>query len=50
MGHNKVQAVITNNGANIVAAVCKAGWAHYPCFAHTLNLAVKDSIKESSSP
>lgn len=42
---DKVQAVITDNGANFVAAVRKAGWAHYPCFAHTLNLVVKDSIK-----
>lgn len=41
----KVHAVITGNGANMVAVVRKAGWAHYPCFAHTLNLAVKDSIK-----
>ncbi len=29
----------------MVAAVCKAGWSHYPCFAHTLNVAVKDCIK-----
>uniref|UniRef100_A0A3Q3QX58 HAT C-terminal dimerisation domain-containing protein n=1 Tax=Monopterus albus TaxID=43700 RepID=A0A3Q3QX58_MONAL len=36
---------VTDEWANIVAAVRKAGWAHYPCFAHTLNLVVKDSIK-----
>uniref|UniRef100_A0A671XLS4 HAT C-terminal dimerisation domain-containing protein n=1 Tax=Sparus aurata TaxID=8175 RepID=A0A671XLS4_SPAAU len=42
---DKIQAVITDNGANMVAAVLKAGWAHYPCFAHTLNLVVKDSFK-----
>ena len=29
----------------MVAAVHKAGWAHYPCFAHTLNLVMKDSFK-----
>lgn len=29
----------------MVAAVRKAGWSHYPCFAHTLNLVVKDSLK-----
>ena len=28
----------TDNCENMVAAVRKAGWAHYPCFAHTLNL------------
>jgi len=43
----KVLAVVTDNGANMVAAVHKAGWRHYPCFAHTLNLVVKDAIKES---
>ncbi|CAL9706231.1 unnamed protein product [Knipowitschia caucasica] len=41
----KVIAVITDNGANVVAAVNMAGWTHYPCFAHTLNLVVKDAIK-----
>ncbi|XP_077096440.1 E3 SUMO-protein ligase ZBED1-like [Siphateles boraxobius] len=43
----KVLAVVTDNGANMVAAVHKAGWMHYPCFAHTLNLVVKDAIKAS---
>lgn len=42
---NKVVAVVTDNGANMVAAVRKAGWRHHPCFAHTLNLIVKDSLK-----
>uniref|UniRef100_A0A3Q2CC25 HAT C-terminal dimerisation domain-containing protein n=1 Tax=Cyprinodon variegatus TaxID=28743 RepID=A0A3Q2CC25_CYPVA len=42
---DKIVAVVTDNGANMVAAVRKAGWAHYPCFAHTLNLVVKDSFK-----
>ena len=41
----KIQAVITDNGANMIAAVRKAGWVRYPCFAHTINLVVKDSIK-----
>ena len=39
-----IQAVITDN-ANMIAAVHKAGWAHYPCFAHAINVVVKDSIK-----
>lgn len=41
----KVVAVVTDNAANMVAAVHKAGWRHHPCFAHTLNLVVKDSLK-----
>lgn len=32
---DKILAVVTDNGANMVAAVWKGGWAHYPCFAHT---------------
>lgn len=40
---DKILSVVTDNGANMVAAVHQAGWAHYPCFAHTLNLVVKDS-------
>lgn len=38
-------AVVTNSGPNMVSPVQKAGWRHYPCFAHTLNLGVKDGIK-----
>lgn len=41
----KVVAVLTDNSENMIAAVHKAGWRHYPCFAHTLNLVVKDSLK-----
>ncbi|XP_041846931.1 E3 SUMO-protein ligase ZBED1-like [Melanotaenia boesemani] len=41
----KVIAVVTDNGANMVSAVHKAGWKHYPCIAHTLNLVIKDGIK-----
>ncbi|XP_060760348.1 zinc finger BED domain-containing protein 4-like [Neoarius graeffei] len=41
----RIQAVVTDNAVNVVAAVHRAGWAHYPCFAHTLNLVVKGSIK-----
>ncbi len=43
----KVLVVVTDNGANMVSAVHQAGWKHYPCFAHTLNLLVKDAIKAS---
>lgn len=41
----KVIVVVTDNGANMVCAVHKAGWVHYPCVAHTLNRLVKDGIK-----
>lgn len=41
----KVVTVVTDNDVNMVAAVHKAGWRHYPCFAHTFNLVVKDSLK-----
>lgn len=41
----KVVGVVTDNGENMVSAVHNVGWRHYPCFAHTLNLVVKDSLK-----
>ena len=37
----KVYAVSTDNAANIVAAIRLTGWAHIPCFAHTINLVVQ---------
>ena len=37
--------MITDNANNIVAAVRLNGWKDLPCFAHTLNLVVQDSLK-----
>lgn len=41
---HKVSAIVTDNAANIVAAVRLTNWRHFPCFAHTLNLVVQDSL------
>ncbi|XP_078018726.1 E3 SUMO-protein ligase ZBED1-like [Epinephelus lanceolatus] len=46
---SKIHAVVTDNGANMVSAVRKTCWKHIPCFSHTLNLIVKDSIKADTS-
>ena len=40
----KVVAAVTDNAANIAAAVRLNGWRHVPCFAHTLNLVVQNSL------
>lgn len=45
---HKVCCIVTDNGANIVAAVTKClQIKHVPCFAHTLNLIVQSAIKNS---
>lgn len=37
---------VTDNAANIVAAIrMGTGWIRVPCFAHTLQLVVKDAVK-----
>ena len=42
----KFVAMVTDNAANVVAAVRHTGWTHIPCFAHTLkNLVVSEAIK-----
>lgn len=40
----KVVALVTDNAANVVAAVRIVGWKHIPCFARTLNLIVQAGI------
>ncbi|XP_074603936.1 E3 SUMO-protein ligase ZBED1-like [Brevipalpus obovatus] len=49
--HNQVVACVTDNGANVKKAVCDLfGQArHIPCFAHTLNLLVKDAINRTGN-
>lgn len=42
---NKVVACATDNASNMKAAFRKAEWKHLPCFAHTLNLIVRESLK-----
>lgn len=42
----KVFAMVTDNAANVVAAVKMGSWVHVPCFAHTLNLIVQNGLLE----
>lgn len=39
--------VVTDNGTNMVKEVGDCGLLQLPCFAHTLNLAVKKAINQS---
>ncbi|XP_063222172.1 E3 SUMO-protein ligase ZBED1-like [Bacillus rossius redtenbacheri] len=40
----KVVAVVSDNAANMVAAVNLTGWTHISCFAHNLNLIVQHGL------
>lgn len=44
----KIVAVVTDNAANIVAAIKRTNWKHIPCFAHTINLIVQSSLEAIS--
>lgn len=46
---NNVAAVVTDNGANMVKAIYDQFGRenHIPCFAHTINLVVENSISNS---
>lgn len=43
---NKISAIVTDNAANVVAAVRHGKWGHLACFAHTINLVVQNGLKE----
>ncbi|XP_017486642.1 PREDICTED: zinc finger BED domain-containing protein 1-like [Rhagoletis zephyria] len=43
---NKVTAVVTDNAANMKAAVRGGQWRHWGCFAHTLNFVAQSGLKE----
>lgn len=42
----KILLTVSDNGANIKSAIERElGWKHFPCYTHTLNLAVNDILK-----
>lgn len=43
----KISAIVTDNGPNMVKMCDLLGIRHMPCFAHTLNLTLDDSLKLS---
>ncbi|XP_068130731.1 E3 SUMO-protein ligase ZBED1-like isoform X2 [Hyperolius riggenbachi] len=42
---DKVSACVSDNESNIKAAIQKLGWKNVACFAHALNLIVRESLK-----
>ncbi|XP_005093008.1 zinc finger BED domain-containing protein 4-like [Aplysia californica] len=44
---DKVTTIVTDNAANMKLAVELMRCRHQPCFAHTLNLVVKESIRKT---
>lgn len=45
----KIVAVVSDNAANIKAAIRLCNWRHIPCFAHTINLIVQAGISKISN-
>lgn len=43
---DKLLMVVSDNAANIKAAINSLRWKHYGCFAHTVNLVVSDGLKD----
>lgn len=43
---NKIVVVVSDNAANITAAIRLGGWRHLGCFAHSLNLIVQAGLKD----
>ncbi|CAK1578839.1 unnamed protein product [Parnassius mnemosyne] len=43
--HQKICAIVSDNASNILGAVRIGGWRSISCFAHTINLVVKDSLE-----
>ncbi|CAG4973134.1 unnamed protein product [Parnassius apollo] len=41
----KICAIVSDNASNILGAVRIGGWRSIRCFAHTINLVVKDSLE-----
>lgn len=41
---DKIILVVSDNAANIVAAINKLKWKHFGCYAHTINLVVQNAL------
>lgn len=46
----KIVAIVTDNAANITAAVNEMKYRHIGCFAHSINLVVQHSLENISKP
>lgn len=46
---HKVTAIVSDNAANVTNAIQKTRYRQVSCFAHTLNLAVQNGLKDISS-
>lgn len=47
--HDKVSAIVTDNAANVLAAVKAGNWRSIGCFAHKINLVLQDAIGTNQS-
>ena len=44
IAHEKVHVVVSDNASNMIRAMSDVSFTHFGCFAHSLQLVIKDGL------